>query len=168
MEPQAEEKENFVEDNMPMPRDNILLRKLATPKQVRLLNGKTFVARCERVNRRTLAPTNVRIRRTYRHSIGPRRQRLRYFGPRRQRRRRQQPQQETGIETNVIRGLNLEKKAANTELGCMIVDDPVRVIPKVYRKLKNKLFRRKNLQQLRIYIQLQPLPKKLIKYEWYK
>ena len=125
-----------------MPRDNILLRKLAMPKQVRLLNGQTFVARYERVNRGTLAPTNVRIKRTYRCTIGPRQQRLRYFGPRRQCRSRQQPQQGTGIETNVIRGINLGKKAANTELDCMIVDDAVSLIPKGY-KLKNKLFGKK-------------------------
>ena len=140
MEPQAEEKESFVKDNMPMPRDNILLHKLAMPKQVRLPNERTFVARYERVNRGTLAPRNVRIRRTYRYSIGPRRQRLRYFGPRRQRRRRQQPQQGTGIENNVIRGINLGKKAVGTELGCMIVDDAISLILKAYKKLKNKLF----------------------------
>ena len=127
-----------------MPRDNILLRKLATPKQVRRPNGRTFTARYERVNRGTLAPTNVKIKITYRRSIGPRRQRLRYFGPRRQRRRRQQPQQGTCIETNVIRGLNLGKKAADTELGRMIVDDEVSLTPKAYKKLKKKLFRKKN------------------------
>ena len=99
-----------------MPRDNILLRKLATSKQVRLPNGQIFVARYERVNRGTLAPTNVRIKRTYRRSIGPRQQRLRYFGPRRQCRSRQQPQQGTGIETNVIRGINLGKKQRTLSL----------------------------------------------------
>ena len=44
MEPQAGEKENFLENNIAMPRDNVLLRKLATPKQVRLPNGPTFTA----------------------------------------------------------------------------------------------------------------------------
>ena len=104
--------ESFVKDNTPMPRHNILLHQLAAPKQVRLSNGRTFVAGYERVSRGTLAPTNVRIKTTYRRSIGPRRQRLKYFGPRRQRRRRQQPQQRTGIETNVIRGLKLGKKTS--------------------------------------------------------
>ena len=60
-----------------MPRDNISLRKLATPKQIRLPNGRAFTARYGRINRGTLAPTNMKIRRTYRRSIGPRRQRLR-------------------------------------------------------------------------------------------
>ena len=80
----------------------------------------------------------MKIRRTYRCSIGPKRQRLRYFGPRRQCRHRQQPQQGTGIETNVIRGINLGKKAADTELERMIVDDAVSLIRKVYKKQKKK------------------------------
>ena len=98
-----------------MPQDYILLHKLATPKQVTLPSGRT---------------------------LGLRRQRLRYFGPRKPRRRRQHPQQGTGIETNIIRGIHLGKKAAYTELGHMIVDDAVGLIPKAYRKLKNKLFKR--------------------------
>ena len=84
------------------PRNNILLRKLATPKQVRLPNGRTFLACYERVNRGTLIPTNVRIRRTHTQSIGTRRQRQGRIGPRRQRRRRQQPQQQgTGTEDKI-------------------------------------------------------------------
>ena len=75
---------------MSLPRDNILPHKLTTPKQVRLPNGRTFVARYKRVNRATLVLTNVRIKRTYRRAIGPRQQRLKYFGPRKQRKRRQQ------------------------------------------------------------------------------
>ena len=55
------------------PLNNVLLQKLAQPKQVRLPNGSTFLARYERVNRGTLAPTKVRVRRTYTRSIGPRR-----------------------------------------------------------------------------------------------
>ena len=41
------------------PRNNILLRKLATPKQERIPNGRTFVARYERVNRGTVAPQTL-------------------------------------------------------------------------------------------------------------
>ena len=100
------------------------------PKQGRFPNGRIFTGRYERVNRGISAPINGKIKRTYRRCIGPRRQRLRYFGPRRQRRRKQQPQQ--------------GKKAADTELGCMIVDDAVSLIPKAYKKLKNKLFGKKN------------------------
>ena len=79
MELQTEEKESFAKENIPMPRYNILLRKLAMPEQVRLPIARTYSALYERVNRGTLAPTNVKIRRTYRHSIGLRQQRLKYF-----------------------------------------------------------------------------------------
>ena len=34
-----------------MPRNNILLQKLPQPKLVKLPNGGTFYARCQRVNR---------------------------------------------------------------------------------------------------------------------
>ena len=54
-----------------MPRDNILLRKLPKPKPVRLPNGRTFYAKYGQVSRREL-PQNVRVRRTYRRTIGPR------------------------------------------------------------------------------------------------
>ena len=55
-----------------MPRSNILLRKLPQPKLVKLLNGGTFYARCQRVNRGVLYPIKVRIKRTYVQKIGPR------------------------------------------------------------------------------------------------
>ena len=57
------------------PQNNILLRRLAQPRRVTLPNGRTFLARYERVNRASLYPTNVRIKRTYTRKIGPRRQR---------------------------------------------------------------------------------------------
>ena len=55
-----------------MPRNNILLQKLPQPKLVKLPNGGTFYARCQRVNRGVLYPTKVRIERTYIQKIGPR------------------------------------------------------------------------------------------------
>ena len=39
-------------------------------------------------------------------------------------------------------GIDLGKRAANTEVGRMIVDDVVSLIPKGYKALKNKLLRR--------------------------
>ena len=119
---------------MPL-RNNILLRRLAQPRRVTLSNGRTFLARYKRVNRASLYPTNVRIERTYRRKIGPRRQRK----PRKK-------QQEGSVyidSQNIIRGIDLGKRAANTEVGRMIVDDVVSLIPKGYKALKNKLFRRK-------------------------
>ena len=56
-------------------RNNVLLKKLAQPKRIILPNGRTFLARCEHLDRATLYPTKVRIKRTYTGKIGPRRQR---------------------------------------------------------------------------------------------
>ena len=73
-----------------MPRNNILLRRLAAPKRVRLQNGHVFFAKYQRVNRHALAPTQGRIARTFVRKIGPRQQRIMRIGPRNRRRRRQQ------------------------------------------------------------------------------
>ena len=133
------------------PRSNILLRRLAQPRRVSLPNGRTFIVRYERVNRASLYPKNVRIRRTYTRKIGPRRQR----------KPRKKQQEINGYidSQNIIRGIDLgkraantgidlEKRAANTEVGRMIVNDVVSLIPKGYKALKNKLFRRKKQQHL--------------------
>ena len=123
-----------------------MLRRLAQPSRVTLPNGRTFLARYERVNRASLYQTNVRTKRTYRRKIGPRRQR----------KPRKKQQEGSGYidSQNIIRGIDLGKRAANTgidlgkraantEVGRMIVDDVVSLIPKGYKALKNKLFRRK-------------------------
>ena len=129
---------------MPL-RNNILLRRLAQSRRVTLPNGRTLLARYERVNK------NVRIKRTYRRKIRPRRQR----------KPRKKQQEGSGYinSQNIIRGIDLGKRAANTgidlgkraantEVGRMIVDDVVSLIPKGYKALKNKLFRRKKQQHL--------------------
>ena len=110
-----------------------MLRRLAKPRQVSLPDGRTFLARYERVNRASLYPTNVRIKRTYRQKIGPRRQK----------KTRKKHQEGSGYidSQNIIRGIDLGKRAANTEVGCMTVDDVVGLIPKGYKVLKTKLFR---------------------------
>ena len=86
---------------MPL-RSNILLRRLAQPRRVTLPNSRTFLARYERVNRTSLYPTNVRIKRTYTQKIGPRRQR---------KPRKKQQQEGSGYidSQNIIRGINLGK-----------------------------------------------------------
>ena len=128
------------------PRNNVLLRSFAQARQVSLPNGRTFLARYERVNRASLYPTNVRIKRTYRRKIGPRRQR--------KPRKKEQKGSEYINSQNIIRGIDLGKgaantgihlgkRAANTEVGHMIVNDVVSSILKSYKALKNKLFRRK-------------------------
>ena len=55
-------------------RNNVLLKKLAQPKRIIFPNGRTFLAQYEHLDRATLYPTNVRIKRTYTGKIGPRRQ----------------------------------------------------------------------------------------------
>ena len=128
------------------PRNNILLRRFAQSRRVSLPNSRTFLARYDRVNRVSLYPTNFRIKRTYTRKIGPRRQRT----------KKTVQQEGSGCidSQNIIRGIDLGKRAANTgidlgkraaktEVGRMIVDDVVSFIPKGYKTLKNKLFRRK-------------------------
>ena len=59
-----------------MPRNNNLLRRLPNSRCVQLPNGRVFFAKYERVNRRALAPTQVRIASTYLQKIGPRKKEL--------------------------------------------------------------------------------------------
>ena len=89
---------------MPL-RNNILLRRLAQPRRVTLPNGRTFLARYERVNRASLYPTNVRIKRTYTRKIGPSRER--------KPRKKQRQQEGSGYidSQNIIRGIDLGKRA---------------------------------------------------------
>ena len=51
-------------------RDNIIMRKRQNPKRVSLPDGKTFLARYERVTRDHLPP-NVRMRRRYKQIAAP-------------------------------------------------------------------------------------------------
>ena len=116
--------------------NNILLRKLAQLKQVRLRNGRTFYTRYERVNRGAPYPTKVRIRRTYIRKIGPTRQR--------QHRQRQQQQGSGYVNSqNLMKGISLGKKAADSEVGCMVKDNAISLLPRAYRSIKNRLFKRK-------------------------
>ena len=78
----------------------------------------------------------VRIERTYTRKIYSRRQR--------KPRKKQQQEGSRYIDSqNIIRGIDLGKRAANTEVGRMIVDDVVGLIPRGYKALKNKLFKHK-------------------------
>ena len=71
----GEKEENIGEkqEDFNMSRDNILLRKLPTPKPIQLPNGRVFYAKYARVGRANLPP-NVRIRRRYVKKISLRRQ----------------------------------------------------------------------------------------------
>ena len=52
------------------------MQKLAVPKRVNLPNGRSSVARYERIKRSEL-PDNIRMRRTYRQRAAPRNRRCR-------------------------------------------------------------------------------------------
>ena len=58
-----------------MPRNNILPQRLATLKGAQLPNSRVFFAKYKRVNNHALAPTRVRINRTYVSKVGRRRER---------------------------------------------------------------------------------------------
>lgn len=55
-------------------KDNYVMDKQATPKQVVLPDSRTFVASYDRVSRDCLAP-NITIRRRYRQTAAPRNRR---------------------------------------------------------------------------------------------
>ena len=58
--------DKFLDKEMVLRRkENYPMRKLDVPKIVTLPNGRTFVARYERIKRSELPP-NIRMRRTYR------------------------------------------------------------------------------------------------------
>ena len=65
----VKEKESDTGD---MVRDKILLKQKVTPKRVTLLDGRSFVARYEKISKKSL-PRNATINKA--QTIGPRRQR---------------------------------------------------------------------------------------------
>ena len=122
-----------------MPRNNPLMRRLPAPNRVQLPNGRVFFARYQRVNRHALAPTQVRVVRTYVRKIGPRRHRIRRLGPRNWQIRRQQVG--AGLDLSTI--IDLSRKAAGSKLGKMIINDAIDYIPTAYKKIKNKITNKK-------------------------
>ena len=68
-EKNAVEKEE--QKDIDMSRNNILVQRLPNLRRVQLPDGRVFFAKYKRVNRHALAPTQVRIARTYVRKIGP-------------------------------------------------------------------------------------------------
>ena len=104
-----------------MPKNNIFLQRFPNPSCVQLPNGRVFFAKYGRVNRHALAPTQVRIARTYVRKIRPRRQRIGRFGRRNKRKRRQQA--DAGLD--LAMAIDLGKRAAGSKLGKMMINDKV-------------------------------------------
>ena len=94
---------------MAIPKNTILLKKLLTPKLVKLPNVGTFYARYQRVGTHMLYLTKVRIKQTYVRQIGSRRKRV-----------RKKPAAQVGsryVDANTImHGINLAKGGTNTDL----------------------------------------------------
>ena len=131
-------------DTDDMVRDKILLRRKLMPKRVTLPNGRSFVARYERVSRKKL-PRNVTINKAW--TIGPRQQRKR------------KTQQGTGILGSVFnleknlwtsgtlkKGFHLGSKAISSGIGKKIIDERIKLAPDLYnygtKKVKNINFKK--------------------------
>ena len=129
-----EEEEPVVEEeNCDMPRKNILLKKLPTPKMVRLPNGRTFYAKYARVTRNQL-PQNIRVRRAY----------VRKIGPRRQRKRRKQGGRGLLLSKALLSlAFDLTKREGNSKLGQMIIKRAIDFVPTAYAKIKNRFKKKK-------------------------
>ena len=95
------------------------MMKLNVPKRVTLPNGRTFVARYERISRDQLPP-NVVIRRTYTQRAAPRG------------RRRRRAQQGQGFFDSV-------KKVAKNPLVKSIARKGLEYAPGVYHNLTNRV-----------------------------
>ena len=120
-----------------MYRDKVLLRRKVTPRRVTLPNGRSFVARCERVSRKNL-PSNVTIRRN--RTIGLRRQ------------RKHKTQKGAGLLGNVLslgknllksgvltKGLNIGSRVINSEIGKKLIDEGIKHAPELYKYGKSRV-----------------------------
>ena len=118
-----------------MPRNNILPRRLVTSRHVQLPNGGVVFTKYERVNRHAIAPTIVRINRTYIRKIRPRQQRKITIDPRNRRKRRGHAG--AGLDLATAIGLG-RRPAAKT-----MISDATDYFLTAYKKIKNKITNRK-------------------------
>ena len=130
-----------------MVKKHIILRKRRAPVTVRLPNGRSFISRWERINRKQL-PTNIKVSRN--RTIGPRR------NVRRKKKQEQNrvarvnqlypdmlPQIGSGIGQNLLKaGINLGSKAIGSDIGKKIINKGIDNIPNIFKfgrsKIKNK------------------------------
>ena len=92
-------------------KENYPMRKLDVPKRVTLPNGRTFVARYERMKRRDL-PADIQMKRIYKQRAAPR-------GKRRRRQRGQQGQGIVSVAKKVQHLALLQRKFWNMHRGCI-------------------------------------------------
>ena len=130
-----------------MVKKHIILRKRRAPVIVRLPNGRSFISRWERINRKQL-PINIKVSRN--RTIGPRR------NVRRKKKQEQNrvarvnqlypdmlPQIGSGIGQNLLKaGINLGSKAIGSDIGKKIINKGIDNIPNIFKfgrsKIKNK------------------------------
>ena len=109
-------------------KENYPMRKLDVPKRVTLPNGRTFVARYERIKRRDL-PADIQMKRTYKQRAAPRSRR----------RRRQRGQQGQGI-------VSVAKKVIKNPAFRAIAKKGLEYAPGLYqnitKRIKNKKVKR--------------------------
>ena len=132
-------------DEGAMVRDKILLRRRVTPRRVTLPNGKSFVARHERISRKNV-PIDVTIKRAQQ------------IGPNRQRKRKTQIGgsllgnivnlgTEALTSTDLLKnGLDIGSKAISSEIGKTIIGEGIKHVPDLYKlgtsRIKNKTLKR--------------------------
>lgn len=116
------------QEGLDMPRDNILLRKLPTPKRVQLPNVRVFYAKYVTVGRANLPP-NVWVRRRYVRKTGPKRQRKRCLN-----------QVGSSLLSKAIlkTAYNIEKKASGFNFGKTLMKEGIDCPPTMYKKATTK------------------------------
>ena len=106
-----------------MPRNNILLRRFSAPKRVQIANDCVFFAKYQRVGRHALAPTRVRIAKTYARKIVPRQQKVRRIYTRNRWKRKQS----AGAGRDLSTAIDFGRKAARSKFGKMMINDDIRL-----------------------------------------
>ena len=112
-----------------MPRNNVLLQRLPNRRRVQLSNGQVFFAKYKRVNRHTLAVTQVGIVTSYVQKIGPKESKNQTGWSENKRKRRQQ----AGAALNIDKTVDPGKREASSKLGKMMINDAIDYIPTAYK-----------------------------------
>ena len=121
-----------------MVKRHIILRKRANPKTVNLPNGRSFVSKWERINRKQLL-INIRVNKV--RTIGPRRNNQQiYFNLTREgfrkikQKRKAVRQSGKGLGSNLIKaGFDLGSKALGSDIGKKLINKGIDNIPNIFK-----------------------------------
>ena len=121
-----------------MVKRHIILWKRANPKTVNLPNGRSFVSKWERINRKQL-PINIRVDKV--RTIGPRRNNQQiYFNLTREgfrkikQKRKAARQSGKGLGSNLIKaGFDLGSKALGSDIGKKLINKGIDNIPNIFK-----------------------------------